>query len=235
MIDILKEHFPELGIRCSEKRYELFQKYMEQVLEYNKSINLTAITDPEEFAIKHFVDSVVIYDMEEFQDAENVIDLGTGGGFPGVPLAILSPDKKFTLADSLNKRIKVVKEMTDAIGLKNVTPVHGRAEELGQNKKYREKFDLCVSRAVADLAVLSEYCLPLVREGGYFIAYKGSDVEEELDRAMPAIEALGGSVDGVEEVEIAGNHHSLIILYKEEKTPKKYPRTPGKPGKEPIK
>ena len=231
---MLKDYFEEMNIPCSDEKLQQFMKYRDLVLEYNQQLNLTSITDPEEFLLKHFIDSVVICDMEEFMDARKVMDLGTGAGFPGVPLAILAPDKQFVLADSLDKRIRVVTDMVREIGLRNVTCVHGRAEELGRNKSYREKFDLWVSRAVADLSVLSEYCIPFVKEGGAFIAYKGPDVDEEVDQAMTAIEELGGAVDTIEEMEIGDMTRSLVVIYKESKTPGKYPRTPGKPKKSPI-
>ena len=231
---LLKEYFSQWNIPCSEDKLMQFMEYRDLVLEYNQKLNLTSITDPDEFLLKHFVDSVVICDMEEFMDARRIMDLGTGAGFPGVPLAILAPDKQFVLADSLDKRIRAVTEMTREIGLRNVTCIHGRAEELGRDRNHREKYDLCVSRAVADLSVLSEYCLPFVKEGGSFIAYKGPDVDDEVSRAMTAVEELGGAVDAVEEIEIDDMTRSLVVIYKETKTPGKYPRTPGKPKKSPI-
>ena len=233
-MNLLKEYFEEMNIPCSDDKLQQFMKYRELVLEYNQKLNLTSINDPDEFLVKHFIDSVVIYDMEEYADARKIMDLGTGAGFPGVPLAILSPDKQFVLADSLEKRIRVVTEMVREIGLRNVTCVHGRAEELGRDKNHREKYDLCVSRAVADLSVLSEYCLPFVKEGGAFIAYKGPDVDEEVEAAMTAVEELGGAVDTIEEVEVGDMSRSLVVIYKESKTPSKYPRNPGKPKKNPI-
>lgn len=235
MSQLLKDYFSELKISCDERSYDLFDGYMEGILKYNESINLTAIKEPGEFQLKHFVDSAVIVKLDEYMAANTVIDLGTGGGFPGVPLAILSQDKNFTLADSLKKRLKVIEELTEKLGINNVNCVHGRAEEIGQNDEYRESYDLCVSRAVADLAVLAEYCLPLVKNNGYFISYKGKDIDEELDSAKKAIKVLGGEITRVDKVSVAGFDHSLIVIKKIKETPGKYPRQPGKPGKSPIK
>lgn len=235
MSQLLKDYFSELKISCDERSYDLFDGYMKGILKYNESINLTAIKEPGEFQLKHFVDSAVIVKLDEYMAANAVIDLGTGGGFPGVPLAILSQDKNFTLADSLKKRLKVIEELTEKLGINNVNCVHGRAEEIGQNDKYRESYDLCVSRAVADLAVLAEYCLPLVKNNGYFISYKGKDIDEELDSAKKAIRVLGGEITRVDKVSVAGFDHSLIVIKKIKETPCKYPRQPGKPGKSPIK
>lgn len=151
-------------------KLELFAKYMDGVLEWNEKVNLTNITDKNDFIVKHYIDSILCVDSDEFKEADTIIDLGTGGGFPGVPLAILFPNKKFTLVDSLNKRLKIIKELCDNLGIKNVDVVHGRAEELGHQKIMREKFDLCVSRAVANLSTLAELCLPFVAVGGSFVA-----------------------------------------------------------------
>jgi 16S rRNA (guanine527-N7)-methyltransferase len=183
-------------------------------------------------------------DSYEIEDAEKIIDIGTGGGFPGIPLAIVFPEKKFTLVDSLDKRMKIVQQMADEIGLKNVTTVHGRAEDLGQSKQYREKFDLCVSRAVANLSTLSEYCLPFVKVEGSFIAFKGPDAEEEAMGAENAIMELGGALADIEEAGLfmddgtdllADVGHMLVHIDKESKTPKKYPRKAGTPSKNPLK
>ena len=216
---------------------------MDMTLDWNEKVNMTAITDPAEFVEKHFLDSLAVMDSYEIEDAETIVDIGTGGGFPGIPLAIVFPEKKFTLIDSLDKRMKIVQQMADEIGLKNVRTVHGRAEELGQSKQYREKFDLCVSRAVANLAVLSEYYLPFVSVEGAFIAFKGPDAESEAMEAENAIVELGGALADIEEAGLfmddgtdllAGRDHMLVHIDKESKTPKKYPRKPGTPSKNPL-
>ncbi len=238
--NLLTERF---GEKRAAKLTERFQRYMDMTLDWNEKVNMTAITDPAEFVEKHFLDSLAVMDSYEIEDAETIVDIGTGGGFPGIPLAIVFPEKKFTLIDSLDKRMKIVQQMADEIGLKNVRTVHGRAEELGQSKQYREKFDLCVSRAVANLAVLSEYCLPFVSVEGAFIAFKGPDAESEAMEAENAIVELGGALADIEEAGLfmddgtdllAGLDHMLVHIDKESKTPKKYPRKPGTPSKNPL-
>ena len=222
----------EYNIECDSYKEEKLQGYMEKLLKWNESINLTAIKDEEEFVIKHYADSLAVLDLVEYEDAEKIIDLGTGGGFPGIPLAIFSPEKKFTLVDSLGKRLKVIDDIAGELGIKNIKTVHGRAEDLGQDSKYREKFDLCVSRAVAELSTLCEYCLPFVKTEGYFIAYKSMEVREELENAESAAELLGGELEAVYETE---TDHSLVIIRKLMKTPKSYPRRAGTPSKKPLK
>lgn len=211
--------------------------YREATLEWNNKVNLTAITNPDEFMQKHYVDSLLCSDAEELLRAGTVLDVGTGGGFPGIPLAIFFPEKKFVLLDSLQKRLKIVRQMADDIGLKNIEVVHGRAEDLARMPKYRERFDLCVSRAVANLSTLSELCLPFVKIGGTFISYKGPNCNEEVSDALNAIQALGGRLDHVDmpRPEFYLTDHTMIYIKKERKTPATYPRKAGTPGKEPIK
>ena len=232
------------GEKRAAKLLARYSKYMEMTLEWNEKVNLTSITQPAEFVEKHYLDSLSLVDTYEIEDAETIIDVGTGGGFPGIPLAIFFPEKQFTLVDSLAKRMRIVQEMAEAVGLKNVTTVHGRAEELGQMKQYREKFDLCISRAVANLSVLAEYCLPFVKIEGSFIALKGPDAEEEMMAAEKAVTELGGALadieeaglfldDGTDLLENVG--HMLVHIDKESKTPKKYPRKAGTPSKAPLK
>ena len=230
----LEESFEKLNIPFDNSVIEMFEQYMDGILEWNKKINLTAITDREEFISKHFVDSVLSYNFREYIDADSIIDIGTGAGFPGIPLAIVSPDKKFVLADSLNKRLKVINELASKIGIDNIETVHGRAEELARNKKYREAFDLCISRAVANLAVLCEYCLPFIKLGGHLLAYKGPDAEEEVKMAEKAIKILGGKLIEIVSVDLDGYDHNIVVIEKINKTPSKYPRKAGTPGKEPI-
>ena len=231
----LRNALDKLQIPYDDKIIEKFEGYMDGVLSWNEKVNLTAITDRDEFISKHYVDSIVCSSLEEYKAGKTVIDIGTGAGFPGVPLAIISPDKQFTLADSLNKRIKIIDELTDKVGVYNVETVHGRAEEMARNKKYRERFDLCVSRAVANLATLSEYCLPFVKVGGYMLAYKGPVAEAELEEANKAISLLGGEVVRIEPAELEGYKHNIVVIKKIKKTMAKYPRKAGTPSKEPIK
>ena len=181
--DRLEIALERLGISCGDDTLQKFESYMEGILKWNKMVNLTSITEKHDFIEKHYIDSLLCVSYDPFVKAGNVIDVGTGGGFPGVPLAIAAPDKEFLLIDSLNKRIKIINELCENAGIKNVRAVHGRAEELAKNKVYRERFDLCVSRAVANLSVLSEYCIPFVKKGGWFLSYKGAEIEAELDKS----------------------------------------------------
>lgn len=233
----LKNVLEENGIEFTDKMRDKFSSYMEEILDWNEKVNLTAITDKEEFVQKHFTDSILCAGRKEIREANNIIDVGTGAGFPGVPLAIVLPDKHFVLMDSLNKRLKIIEEICAKLNISNVEVKHARAEELGQNKEYRECFDLCVSRAVANLATLSEYCLPFVKVGGYFFAYKGPEAENEVRAAAGAPGLLGGEL--VETYRPETDHfkfdHNILIYKKIKNTPKKYPRKPGTPAKEPLK
>lgn len=233
----LEKALNELGIQYTENMISQFEGYRNGVIEWNEKVNLTAITDPQEFVIKHFIDSVLCVGFDEYKAAKKVIDVGTGAGFPGVPLAILSQDKEFTLMDSLNKRLKIIDELSAGIGLANVQTVHARAEELARNKAHREKYDICVSRAVANLTTLSEYCLPFIKVGGYLLAYKGPDAEAELADAKKAISILGGQVEKMEKAQLDdfGLDHRIIFIKKVKNTPAKYPRKAGTPSKEPLK
>ena len=226
-----------LHINYDDGKSRKFEGYMESVLEKNKHINLTAITDRDEFIRKHYVDSLLCASSAEFRNANSVIDVGTGGGFPGIPLAIAFPEKEFVLIDSLNKRIRIINELCENYGIDNVTALHGRAEELGRNSNFRESFDICVSRAVANMSTLSEYCLPCVKIGGTFIAYKGPECSEELNNASNAIRMLGGEVMRIENPQFdeLPFEHTLIYINKAESTRSKYPRKAGTPSKEPIK
>ncbi len=230
-----------VGEKRAEKKSEMLLEYMKHILQWNDKVNLTAIKEEAEFEQKHLIDSLLIMDCVEFLDADSIIDVGTGGGFPGIPLAIMFPDKQFVLVDSLQKRLKIIQEGIDLLGLKNVKLVHGRAEDLARDKKYREKFDLAISRALANMSVLLELTIPFVKEFGYSVAYKGTDYRREIDEAEVALEKLKSVVENVYLPDDQGTDgserldHTLVFIIKEEKTPKAYPRKAGTPAKDPIK
>lgn len=217
----------------SENEIEKFYQYMKLLLEWNEKINLTAITDEKEIIKKHFIDSLTISKL--IKEDTSVVDVGTGAGFPGMPLAI-TKKVNVTLVDSLNKRINFLNIVKDSIKLENVNTVHSRAEEVGQNEKYREKFDYAVSRAVAPINVLLEYMLPLVKVGGYCLCMKGPKVLAEMQGIEKVAEKLGGKYLKLEELEIPGeeSRKNVIIVKKVKNTNKKYPRKPGMPAKQPL-
>ncbi|OKZ65628.1 MAG: 16S rRNA (guanine(527)-N(7))-methyltransferase RsmG [Clostridium sp. 28_12] len=224
-----------LGVRFSVEQIEQFYKYMNLLIEWNEKMNLTAITEPKEIILKHFIDSITI--LKYIDDNSKLVDVGTGAGFPGVPLSIMNPTLKITLVDSLNKRLIFLQEVVKELNLKNIEIVHARAEEFGQNKNYREKFDIATSRAVANLATLSEYIVPLVKIGGKIISMKASNAKEEINDAQKAIEVLGGKIEKIEEFDLPESDigRTIIIIDKNKCTPAIYPRKAGTPAKEPIK
>lgn len=213
-----------------------FQKYKSMVLEWNTKINLTAILEDTEFIKKHFIDSLMCVLFDEIKSVNNFVDIGTGAGFPGIPLSIVFPEKSFLLVDSLNKRIKFLEEVKKELNLKNVELVHARAEDIGKDKNHREKYDMCVSRAVAKLNVLSEYALPLVKKDGYFVAYKGLKIEQEIEEGKKAIDILGGKIISKQEDLTQDNilQHQIIYIKKIKKTPENFPRKAGNPVKNPL-
>lgn len=235
-ISTLIEGVEDLNITLTSDEQDKFIKYKELLVEWNEKINITAITDEKEIDIKHFLDSITPIVTNLFQGEKKVIDIGTGGGFPGLPLKILNPKLKVTLLDSLNKRITFLNEVIKSLELNEIEAIHGRAEELARKAEYREKYDVCVSRAVASLNTLSEYCLPFVKKDGYFISMKGPEVEEELEDAKKAIDKLGGKIIKIEKIQIPKSeiYHSLIIIKKISETSTKYPRGGGKPKKNPL-
>ena len=226
----------EYGISLSDTQMAQYNRYFELLVEWNEKINLTAITEPKEVAIKHMIDSITAYDENLFKDGTTVIDVGTGAGFPGLPLKIFCPEIKLTLMDSLNKRIKFLQTVVEELGLKDVECVHARAEEGARNKKYRESFDIAVSRAVARLPILCEYCLPFVKKGGHFIALKGMQYNDEADEAAKAIKVMGGSKTEIRPVKLPelDDKRAVITITKTMPTPKAYPRKAGTPTKNPI-
>lgn len=235
-ISTLIEGVEDLNITLTSDEQDKFIKYKELLVEWNEKINITAITDEKEIDIKHFLDSITPIVTNLFQGEKKVIDIGTGGGFPGLPLKILNSKLKVTLLDSLNKRITFLNEVIKSLELNEIEAIHGRAEELARKAEYREKYDVCVSRAVASLNTLSEYCLPFVKKDGYFISMKGPEVEEELEDAKKAIDKLGGKIIKIEKIQIPKSeiYHSLIIIKKISETSTKYPRGGGKPKKNPL-
>lgn len=233
-----KKDLEELNICLSERQLCQFQKYYELLIEWNSFMNLTAITDYEEVLKKHFIDSLSIVKAYDFTKGEvSLIDIGTGAGFPGLPIKIAFPNVKITLLDSLQKRIKFLNEVIDQLELIDIDTVHGRAEDYAKPEKLREKYDLCVSRAVANLSTLSEYCLPFVKTGGKFISYKSEKLTEELVQAEKAVSVLGGKVHNQVDYMLPSSdiYRNLLIIDKVKPTPKKFPRKAGLPAKEPIK
>ena len=223
-------------IQLTEEQKSKLDKYMEGILSWNEKVNLTNITDPDEFRVKHTLDSLVCLDFPEYVEAKSVIDVGTGGGFPGIPLAVCSPEKEFLLLDSLNKRLKIIGSLTEELGIKNVSLLHSRAEDACGRKEYRENFDACVSRAVSNLSTLSEYCLPFIRREGYLLAYKGPECERELKDAFRALKILGGEAVDIRDTEMKeyGLEHKILVIRKVKNTPKAYPRKAGTPLRNPL-
>lgn len=235
-LEKFKNGLQQLHIALSEKQMEQFLQYYELLVEKNKVMNLTAITEFDEVVEKHFLDSVSLTKQMDLHQPLKVLDLGTGAGFPGIPLKIVFPKLEITLMDSLNKRVLFLQDVISSLQLENIEAVHGRAEEAARNKKYRESFDLCVSRAVANISTLSEYCLPFVKIGGSFISYKSSTIEDELEDGKKGIAILGGKVKDVYKFTLPDSElqRSFVIIEKEKKTPKAYPRKAGTPSKEPL-
>lgn len=224
----------ELHIQLTEEQIHQFIKYYEMLVEKNKVMNLTAITEFDEVIEKHFLDSLSLIKVYDLERDISVLDMGTGAGFPGIPLKIAFPGLKVTLADSLNKRILFLQEVIDELHLENIEAVHARAEELGKNKNYREMYDLVVSRAVANLSSLEEYCVPFVKIGGNFISYKSGEIEEEVANAKNATFLLGGKVKDVYKFDLYEQKRSFVIIEKVKGTPKTYPRKAGTPTKTPL-
>ena len=223
-----------INVELSEKQLEQFRIYYEMLVEKNKVMNLTGITEWEEVLEKHFLDSISLIRVYNPRQNISVIDMGTGAGFPGVPLKIAFPELRVTLADSLNKRVLFLQEVIDTLELKDIEAIHGRAEDLARDKRYREQYDLSVSRAVANLSTLTEYCLPFVKIGGQFVSYKSGEVDAEVAESKSAVFLLGGKVKEVVKFELGESGRSFIVIDKVNGTPKTYPRKAGTPSKKPL-
>ena len=236
MSEIFESKLNEIGITLSNKQKEQFDKFYELLVEWIKVMNLTGIIEYEEVNEKHFVDSLSIVKAVDMNQVESVIDIGTGAGFPGIPLKIAFPHLKIVLLDSLNKRINFLNTVINELGLENIETIHGRAEDFAKQPAYREQFDLCVSRAVANLATLSEYCIPYVKKDGLFVPYKSGEIDEEVGQAKKAVHVLGGKLEKVIKFQLPGTEigRSFVVTKKVQNTAKKYPRKAGLPSKEPI-
>ena len=235
-LEILEKGCEELGITLNDTQKNQFIQFYEFLVEKNKVMNLTGITEFDEVLVKHFLDSLCCVKAVDMSKVKTVMDIGTGAGFPGVPLKIAFPELEACLLDSLNKRVKFLEETFALLGLENISAIHGRAEEYAKNKAYREKYDLCVSRAVSGLATLSEYCLPYVKVGGLFVSYKSGSVKEEAEAAEKAVKILGGKIRDIQYFDLPGSEisRSLVIIEKVKNTPGKYPRKAGTPLREPL-
>jgi len=234
--ELLKTSCENVNLQFDEGKYNKFVEYKNLLQEWNEKINLTAIVDDEGIFKKHFVDSIKVFNFEGLHKVNNVIDIGTGAGLPGIPMKIVKPDLNVVLLDSLQKRVNFLNEVIGKLGLEGIKAVHGRAEEAARIE-YRNFFDAAVSRAVANMTLLSELCLPFVKVNGYFIAMKGPSVDSEIGEAKNAINLLGGKLEEIIEVEIEESDlkHNLVIVRKVKSTPKQYPRKPGMAAKKPIK
>ena len=225
-----------LGIRLTDVQKRQFDRYYELLIEWNRVMNLTGITEYDEVNLKHFTDSLTIVRIKNMRNVNTLIDVGTGAGFPGIPIKIVFPHIKSVLLDSLSKRLKFLNEVIEKLGLSCIETVHGRAEDYARQSMYRDSFDLCVSRAVANLSTLSEYCLPFVNIGGSFISYKGSDADVEIEQASRAVYVLGGKIVRIDKFNLpcTDMKRVLVDIGKIRSTPSKYPRKAGVPSKDPI-
>ena len=233
----IENNLQKIGMKLDDIKIRQFDEYYRMLVEWNKVMNLTGITEYEDVWEKHYIDSLSIVKIQNMDHFEKSIDVGTGAGFPGIPLKIAFPHLKVTLLDSLNKRIHFLNAVIDRLELKDIYTIHGRAEDYAKQETYREQYDVCVSRAVANLATLSEYCLPYVKIGGMFIPYKSGDIDDEIVDSEKAVNILGGKLLKVEKFELPGTDigRSLVQIEKVKNTGNKYPRKAGMPSKEPIK
>lgn len=235
--DILKKGIEDLGLKCSDETIDKFSKYREILVEWNQKMNLTGIEEEKEVYIKHFLDSVAAVKKGYIKDGMSIIDVGTGAGFPGLPLRICLENSKVTLLDSLNKRINFLSEVCTNINIDDIELIHGRAEDFGKDEKYREQYDIATARAVAGLPILMEFCVPFIKVGGYFVCLKGPNADTELEESRKAMEILG--LEFVEKIDVELPEielkHNIVVFKKVNSTPAKYPRKAGKPVKTPIK
>jgi 16S rRNA (guanine527-N7)-methyltransferase len=231
----IKRKGENIDIDFSVEQMDKLYRYMEILIEWNEKMNLTAITEPNEIILKHFIDSLTI--LKEIKTGNKVVDVGTGAGFPGIPLSIMNENIEMFLVDSLNKRLVFLDNVSRELNLKNISIIHSRAEDFGKDKRYREQFDIAVSRAVANLSTLSEYLVPLIKIGGKCVCMKASDAEEEINQAKKAINVLGGTIKNIEKFNLPESDigRTVITIIKEKNTPNKYPRKAGIPSKDPIK
>lgn len=223
-----------IGIELTNSQLNAFETYYDMLIDRNKEMNLTAITEFDEVMDKHFLDSVYLFRSIELKADYKLIDIGTGAGFPGIPLKIVFPELKITLLDSLNKRVGFLNDVIDELNLNDIEAIHGRAEDIARDKTYRASYDIAVSRAVANLSTLSEYCLPFVKIGGKFVSYKSGDCADEVDNAKAAIHLLGGKINKIDEFSYSNNSRSFIVIDKVMNTSNKYPRKAGLPSKKPL-
>ncbi|MGL5616368.1 MAG: 16S rRNA (guanine(527)-N(7))-methyltransferase RsmG [Sarcina sp.] len=235
--ELMKNASERVGMEFNEDKYKKFMLYKDLLKEWNEKINLTAITEDEEIVKKHFIDCINAFEVKQFKEAKTVIDVGTGAGFPGLPIAIMRDDVEVTLLDALNKRINFLNIVINKLNLKNVTTIHARAEEGSRQKELRQSFDVATSRAVANMSMLSEFCIPYVKVGGYFIALKGPNIEEELVGGKNAIKTLGGEIEEVRQVKIEDTDlkHNLVIVKMIKGCGKLYPRNMGNIKRNPLK
>lgn len=236
-VTLLEQGCQDISIMLTDEQKNQFLEYYEILVKWNKVMNLTAIKEYSEVLVKHFVDSLSIAETIDMNKVYSVIDVGTGAGFPGIPLKIAFPHLQITLLDSLKKRVGFLSEVIEQLHLNQIRAIHGRAEEYARQKEHRENYDLCVSRAVANLSTLSEYCLPYVKLNGMFVPYKSGKIQDELQEAARALRLLGGRVENVYKFNLADTNmsRSLVVVKKEKETPKKYPRKAGLPSKDPLK
>lgn len=223
-----------IGIELTNSQLNAFETYYDMLIDRNKVMNLTAITEFDEVMDKHFLDSVYLFRSIKLEANYKLIDIGTGAGFPGIPLKIVFPELKITLLDSLNKRVGFLNDVIDELNLNDIEAIHGRAEDIARDKTYRASYDIAVSRAVANLSTLSEYCLPFVKIGGKFVSYKSGDCADEVDNAKAAIHLLGGKINKIDEFSYSNNSRSFIVIDKVMNTSNKYPRKAGLPSKKPL-
>jgi len=232
---ILDEKAVQAGLKLNRLQLDRFTRYYELLIETNRELNLTALTEPEDIAVKHFIDSLLAYDNKLFH-GKRLADVGTGAGFPGLPLKIYDPSIRLTLLDSMQKRLNFLRKVTEALELTGIEFIHARAEDAGRDKNLREMFDVVTARAVANLSTLGEYCLPLVKAGGYFVALKGSKYMEEIATANNALKILGGKLLETKLVHLPDRDdcRAILIILKNSRTSAAYPRKAGLPGKKPL-